>query len=41
MNIYFKYIDFYNMGVASSTKELVIATVNYSGILHSPFEFYS
>ncbi len=29
------------MGVVSSTKELIVATVNYSGILHSPFEFYS
>lgn len=29
------------MGVVSSHKELVVATVNYSGILYSPFEFYS
>lgn len=29
------------MGVVSSHKELIVATVNYSGILHSPYEFYS
>ena len=29
------------MGGNSNSKELNVATVNYSGILYSPFEFYS
>lgn len=29
------------MGIEPSKKEMVVATINYSGILLSPFEFYS
>ena len=29
------------MGVVANKKELVVTSLNYSGILLSPFEFYS
>lgn len=29
------------MGIEPSKKEMVVATINYSGILLSPLEFYS